>query len=162
MRSDSAARVAAQLGYENTYRYPLGYPQWKAKGLPDDSVAIKPLEKTTSKIPGPLSGLAMLWALLGVFLSGMALNLTPCVYPLIPITVSYFGGKSGKGKGRLAGHGVFYIGGLAITNSLIGVVAALSGSLVGSLLQNPLVLSGVAVVLLVDHRNPCPLGKVKF
>jgi len=148
VRSDSAARVAAGLGYENTYRYPFGYPEWKAKRLPGDSVALKPVEKSASKNPGSLSGLAMLWALLGVFLSGMALNLTPCVYPLIPITVSYFGGKSGKGKGRLAGHGACYIGGLAVTNSLLGVAAALSGSLVGALLQNPLVLSGVAVVLI--------------
>ena len=102
-----------------------------------------------AKTPGPLTGWAMVWTLLGIFAGGMALNLTPCVYPLIPITVSYFGGKSGSGKGRLVGHGLFYLVGLAFTNSMLGVVAALTGGLMGSMLQNPLVLVGVAVVLVI-------------
>ncbi|MBW2358812.1 MAG: hypothetical protein JRF21_09010, partial [Deltaproteobacteria bacterium] len=38
---------------------------------------------------------AGLWlTLLAIFMGGLALNLTPCIYPLIPITVSYFGGRS--------------------------------------------------------------------
>jgi thiol:disulfide interchange protein DsbD len=91
----------------------------------------------------------MVWTLLGIFVGGMALNLTPCVYPLIPITVSYFGGKSGSGQGRLAAHGLFYLAGLAFTNSVLGVAAALTGGLMGSMLQNPLVLVGVAAVLVI-------------
>jgi len=75
------------------------------------------------------------------------LNLTPCVYPLIPITVSYFGGRSAQGKRGLIGHGICYIGGLALTNSLLGVVAALTGGLIGALLQSPLVLIAIAAVL---------------
>jgi thiol:disulfide interchange protein DsbD len=90
----------------------------------------------------------MIWTLLGVFAGGAALNLTPCVYPLIPITVSYFGGHSGKGKGKLIGHGLLYIGGLSITNSVLGVVAALTGGLMGAALQNPVVLGAVAAILL--------------
>ena len=91
----------------------------------------------------------MVWTLLGIFAGGMALNLTPCVYPLIPITVSYFGGKSGSGQGRLVVHGLFYLAGLAFTNSALGVAAALTGGLMGSMLQNPLVLVGVAAVLVI-------------
>jgi len=75
------------------------------------------------------------------------LNLTPCVYPLIPITVSYFGGRSAQGKRGLIGHGICYIGGLALTNSLLGVIAALTGGLIGALLQSPLVLIAIASVL---------------
>jgi thiol:disulfide interchange protein DsbD len=88
----------------------------------------------------------MIWTLLVIFAGGMALNLTPCVYPLIPITVSYFGGRSGKGQ--LIGHGLCYIGGLSITNSVLGVVAALTGGLMGAMLQNPFVLAAVAVILI--------------
>jgi thiol:disulfide interchange protein DsbD len=77
----------------------------------------------------------------------MALNLTPCVYPIIPITVSYFGGRGG-GKGSVLAHGLCYVGGLAITNSLLGVAAALTGGLMGAALQNPFVLAAVALVLL--------------
>jgi len=58
------------------------------------------------------------------------LNLTPCVYPMIPITVSFFGGRStGEKTGQMSLmlHGVCYLMGLALTNSILGVVAALTG-----------------------------------
>jgi thiol:disulfide interchange protein DsbD len=77
----------------------------------------------------------------------MALNLTPCVYPLLPITVSYFGGAAGQGRGRLIVHGLLYIAGLALTNSLLGVAAALTGGLMGAALQSPVALLAVAGVL---------------
>lgn len=93
--------------------------------------------------------MAMVWTLLGVLLGGIALNLTPCVYPLIPITVTYFGGRSGKIQGALVAHGICYILGLAVTNSTLGVVAALTGGLMGGVLQNSWVLAGVAIVLLI-------------
>ena len=99
--------------------------------------------------PGVLSGWAMVWTLLGIFLGGMALNLTPCVYPLLPITVSYFGGRSGQGRGRLVVHGLLYLAGLAVTNSALGVIAAFTGGLMGALLHNPLVLVTVATVLVI-------------
>ncbi len=90
----------------------------------------------------------MLWTLLGVFAGGLALNLTPCVYPLIPITISYFGGRIGQSRGKLAVHGLLYLVGLSVTNSVLGVVAALTGSLMGTALQNPIVLVVVAGVLI--------------
>lgn len=83
-----------------------------------------------------------------VFLGGLALNLTPCVYPLIPITLGYFGGQSESKTSRLFALAVIYVTGMAITYSVIGVVTALSGSLFGALLQNPFVLIGIALVLI--------------
>ncbi len=137
-----------QLGYKNVYRDAKGFPEWKAAGLPIESI---PADRTRSaSVPenaGPLYGWAMLWTLLGVFGGGLALNLTPCVYPLIPITVSYFGGRSGQRRGKLAVHGLLYLGGLSVTNSVLGVAAALTGSLMGAALQNPVVLVVVAGVL---------------
>ena len=89
-----------------------------------------------------------LWlTLLAIFLGGLALNLTPCIYPLIPITVSYFGGRGEKIRGKVVLHGLLYISGLAFTNSILGLTAALSGGLLGSALQNPLVLMVVAGIL---------------
>lgn len=96
-----------------------------------------------------MRGWTFVLTMAGIFLGGMALNLTPCVYPLIPITVSYFGGRSGRGRGVLFSHGFFYIMGLAITNSALGVAAAMTGGLMGAMLQNQWVLLGVAAVLLV-------------
>jgi thiol:disulfide interchange protein DsbD len=89
-----------------------------------------------------------IWTLLAVFAGGMALNLTPCVYPLIPITVSYFAGRSGRRQGRLFLHGLLYLAGLVLTNSTLGVIASLTGSLMGEMLRNPLVLIAVAGLLL--------------
>jgi thiol:disulfide interchange protein DsbD len=94
----------------------------------------------------------MIWTLLGVLVGGIALNLTPCVYPMIPITVSYFGGRATstdrQGKRALVIHGFCYLVGLAFTNSVLGVAAALTGSLMGAVLQHPAVLITVAAVLI--------------
>jgi thiol:disulfide interchange protein DsbD len=141
--------VAVKLGYTNVYRDPLGYPEWHARSLPVDSspaglAAIAP----DAPKDMPLQGWAMILTLLGIFAGGIALNLTPCVYPLIPITVSYFGSKTGPGQGRLYLHGACYIGGLAVTNSILGVTAALTGGLMGAMLQNPVVLSSIAAILI--------------
>jgi thiol:disulfide interchange protein DsbD len=68
---------------------------------------------------------------------------------LIPITVSYFGGKGFGGRAATVLHGILYILGLAVTNSSLGVAASLSGGMLGSVLQNPFVLVAVALVLLV-------------
>ena len=127
----------------------MGYPQWHAKELPVDSAPAglsgTAPETDTSK---SFQGWAIIWTLLGIFAGGIALNLTPCVYPLIPITVSYFGGRSGQGRGKLVAHGICYIGGLAVTNSILGVVAALTGGLMGAMLQNPVVLVVIVAILL--------------
>ena len=141
--------MAVKLGYTNVYRDPKGYPDWLAAGLPVERSSLDNGEISEQpQAPGTLSGFGIVWTLLGVFLGGIALNLTPCVYPLIPITTAYFGGHSGGGRGRLILHGFLYIGGLSITNSVLGAVAALSGGLLGAALQNPMVLILVAVILL--------------
>ncbi len=82
-----------------------------------------------------------------IFLGGLALNLTPCVYPLIPITIGFFGGQSEQKTGKLFLLSGLYVLGMAITYSAIGVVTALSGSLFGAAFQNPFVLIFIALVL---------------
>lgn len=141
--------MAVSLGYKKVFRDPMGYPEWHAKRLPVDSSPVGLSEASlTPKQPRPLQGWAMIWTLLGIFAGGIALNLTPCIYPLIPVTVSYFGGRNGQSQGRLLIHGACYIGGLAITNSVLGVIASLSGGMLGSLLQHPIVSVLVAAVLI--------------
>jgi len=144
--------VAVKLGYKNVYRDPYGYPEWQKIGMPVETAPAGSAQAAAPpQAPGPLYGWAMIWTLLGIFAGGMALNLTPCVYPLIPITVSYFGGqasKKGQGHRKLIAHGLCYMLGLAFTNSLLGVAAALTGGLMGSILQNPFVLVAIAVVLI--------------
>ncbi|HPN39485.1 MAG TPA: protein-disulfide reductase DsbD [Melioribacteraceae bacterium] len=86
-------------------------------------------------------------SLLIVFLGGLALNLTPCVYPLIPITVGYFGGQSEGKTSKLFVLGVLYVLGMALTYSIVGVITSLSGAVFGTLMQNPLVIITIALVL---------------
>lgn len=140
--------MAVDLGYKNIYRDPRGFPDWQQAGLPVGSAPYTGCEPAgAALLIGSFWGWGAVWTLLGILAGGMALNLTPCVYPLIPITVSYFGAKSGLGKGSLILHGLCYLLGLAVTNSLLGVAAAFTGGLMGSLLQNPVVLLAVAGVL---------------
>jgi len=84
-----------------------------------------------------------------VLLGGLALNLTPCVYPLIGVTVAYFGNQGG-GPRKVLLLAVLYVLGIALTFSSVGVGAALSGGLFGAALQSPYVLSCIAALLLVS------------
>ena len=141
----------------------MGYPEWHAQGLPVDSSPAGLSEASLTPQPSkPLQGWPMIWTLLGIFAGGIALNLTPCIYPLIPITVSYFGGRSGHGQGKLLIHGTCYIGGLVITNSVLGVMAALSGGMLGSLLQHPIVLVLVAAVFIFFASSLFGLWEIRL
>ncbi len=81
-----------------------------------------------------------------IFLGGLALNLTPCVYPLIPITLAYFGGQA-SGKSQSFTLASIYVLGMCVTYSALGVFAATTGSILGSALQSPIALVFVALVL---------------
>jgi thioredoxin:protein disulfide reductase len=83
-----------------------------------------------------------------VLLGGLALNLTPCVYPLIGVTVAYFGSEGGAPR-RVIVLAVLYVLGIALTFSCVGVAAALSGGLFGAALENAFVLVAIAATLLL-------------
>ena len=87
--------------------------------------------------------------LVAIFILGLALNLTPCVYPLIPITVGFFAGQTGGRRSRRAALSAVYVLGIAITYSILGVFSALSGRLFGAWLQLPAVLMFFALLMLV-------------
>jgi len=141
--------LAVRLGHESIYRYAEGLPDWKEKGLPTVKGQISLARPLGIGAPGSaLFQSGLLLTLVGVFLGGLALNLTPCVYPLIPITISYFVGRGTDKAGLLAVHSLFFLLGLAVANSTLGVVAALTGGLLGSVLQHPAVLIAVATILL--------------
>jgi len=82
-----------------------------------------------------------------VLIGGLALNLTPCVYPLIGVTIAYFGYEGG-GPRKVVVLAGLYVLGIALTFSGLGVAAALSGGLFGAALQNPFVLGAIAAMLL--------------
>lgn len=100
-----------------------------------------------NKVSNFIEEKGMFLGLLFIFLGGLALNLTPCIYPLIPITISYFGAQASGNKTHSIFMGIFYALGMAITYTGLGLFAALTGSLLGTALQNPIVIVCVALVL---------------
>lgn len=86
--------------------------------------------------------------LIGIFFGGLALNLTPCVFPLIPITIGFFAQQTKERSGGTFWLALAYVIGIAATYSVLGVLAALGGALFGSALQSPWVVGVIVVVLL--------------
>jgi thiol:disulfide interchange protein DsbD len=84
-----------------------------------------------------------------LFLGGLALNLTPCVFPMLGITVSIFGARRKEALPKVIANALAYVLGISVMYTLLGVVAALTGGLFGSALQNPLVSIGLGVLFIV-------------
>jgi thiol:disulfide interchange protein DsbD len=85
-------------------------------------------------------------AFAAAFAGGVATSLTPCVYPLIPITVSIFGARKASRREAAALSGLYVLG-IAAMYSALGVAAALTGKAFGSVSQNPWAIGFVAIVL---------------
>jgi len=85
-------------------------------------------------------------AFLGIFLIGLALNLTPCVYPMLSVTVSIFGAQSDTSAARVFCKALVYVLGICTMYSVVGTISALTGGLFGGLLQNRWVLLGIAAL----------------
>ncbi|HEY0371467.1 MAG TPA: cytochrome c biogenesis protein CcdA [Thermoanaerobaculia bacterium] len=92
-------------------------------------------------------GLPLTLALL--FIGGLALNLTPCVFPLIPITLGFFAMQSDGRRSRRFALSSMYVLGIVITYTVLGVLAALGGRMFGAFLQLPAVLIGFALLMLI-------------
>ncbi len=85
--------------------------------------------------------------LLGVLLLGIGLNLTPCVYPLISVTVAYFGTQGRRRGARVGALAAVYVLGITLSFSAVGVAAAFSGGIFGAALQRPAVLISIAAIM---------------
>ena len=75
-----------------------------------------------------------------VFGAGLLTSLTPCVYPMIPITAAIVGGQAGDAvqpRRRVVLLTTAYVGGLAIVYALLGMIAGLTGSVFGGVSTNP-------------------------
>jgi thioredoxin:protein disulfide reductase len=79
---------------------------------------------------------------------GVAASLTPCVFPMVPITVSIFGATEAKRGRGMALSGTFVLG-IAALFTPLGVLSALSGTLMGAALANTWVVLGISVLFLV-------------
>jgi thiol:disulfide interchange protein DsbD len=103
-------------------------------------------ELTLANLSKYISG-SLGFALLVAFLAGVLTSFTPCIFPMIPITLAVLGNKSEE-RTRLQNFitSCVYVLGIATTYSSLGLVAASSGALFGASLGNPWVLSVVCVI----------------
>ena len=115
----------------------------------------------SSDVSGTFASRGLPLTLLAIFVLGLALNLTPCVYPLIPITIGYFSAQSGESRGRRVALSSLYVFGIAITYSALGVFSALSGKLFGAWLQHPAVLVFFAALMLVMASSMFGLFEIR-
>ncbi len=130
----------------------IDFARLTAAGAEPEKPAIE--DQTAESGPGA-SALANVFGSHGYFLGfllvllgGLALNLTPCVYPLIGVTVAYFGNQSGTHR-KVAMLAAVYVLGIALMFSSVGVAVALSGGLFGAALQNVYVLTAIAAVMVL-------------
>jgi thiol:disulfide interchange protein len=97
------------------------------------------------------AGKGFLMMLLLAILGGIALNLTPCVLPLLPVNLAMIGAgqASGNGKFTRIWHGVAYGAGIMITYGLLGVISVLMGTTFGGIDSSWIFNAAVAVIFVV-------------
>jgi thioredoxin:protein disulfide reductase len=89
-----------------------------------------------------------LYAGLAAMFGGFLVSLTPCVYPMIAITVSVFGAHETKSRWQAAALSTIFVLGIATMFTPLGVVAGLTGSAFGTALASKWVVIGIAVLFL--------------
>ena len=105
-------------------------------------------EDEAQKMCSRLAGMGAVPRLLLLYIAGLFLAFTPCVYPMVPVTVGYFSAQSQDRRGgRVALLAAVYVVGLALTYSVLGAVAALTGGALRDAMQTPAVWIGIAVLL---------------
>lgn len=89
------------------------------------------------------------------FGGGILAGLSPCVYPMIPIISAYVGSRSAGKKSRGGSFvlSLTYVVGMAVVYSILGMIAALTGSLFGQISTSPWALLIVANVLILFALN---------
>lgn len=73
-----------------------------------------------------------------LFLAGVVTSITPCVYPMIPITIGILGGAGAetRSRARTVGYTLLYALGLALVYASLGLLAGLTGTLFGTVSAN--------------------------
>lgn len=90
-------------------------------------------------------------AIPALFLAGVATSITPCIYPMIPITAGILGGGSeARSRRQTVGFTLLYALGLALVYALLGLLAGMSGTLFGTVSSNRWAYLVMANLLLVS------------
>ena len=138
-------KIIPKVELSKNYKVTLKYQGCSEKGLcyPPVSKTInsnninnyssEPLYSETDIIISKLSNQGFILTLLGFFLSGLLLSLTPCVLPMVPILSGIIISSNPKNSIRLT---LSYVAGITFTYTLLGIIAGMTGTLLSSSLQN--------------------------
>ncbi len=130
---------------------------WSVPATQGEEKQITPISKS-DKTPKPtgfqktIENRGLFVSFLLIFLAGIGLSFTPCIYPMIPITVAVIGGQAAGGQSTARKPltafflSLIYVLGIAIVYSAMGVTAASTGALFGAALQSPWVIGFVVAV----------------
>lgn len=94
---------------------------------------------------------SILMSLTVAFIGGVLTSFTPCVYPMIPITAGYISSQNLGMRSRLNAFllSLFYVIGVAVTYSLLGAFAGLTGRFFGEISTNPYAYFVVANIIIL-------------
>lgn len=109
------------------------------------------LQLFTDDVQSETLAASPLMAIATLFGAGVLTSLTPCVYPMIPITASVISGSTAgsTSRARTIGLTITYAIGLATLYAILGLVAGLTGELFGSVSANPWALLAIGNLLLI-------------
>lgn len=130
--------LATESAVDTTAAIPDGF----MTAPPDDATQI-----AGSRLSQALESGGIGW-FLALFVGGLLLNLTPCVFPMLGVTVSIFGARRAEPLPKVLLAAVLYVLGIAAMYTALGVVAALTGGLFGAALQSVWVNVGLGVLLM--------------
>jgi thiol:disulfide interchange protein DsbD len=101
-------------------------------------------------------------ALFSAYIGGVISSLTPCVYPLIPITLSIVGARNASTRLQSFGRASLYVGGMAITYTTLGIISARAGSLFGAAFQRPAFIIPFSLFLLLLALSELDILPISF
>jgi len=109
-----------------------------------DKISSLTSEGNTAKIADALSSESSFFVILVFFIFGLLLSMTPCIFPMIPILSSIIVSQSSDGKtstGKAFFTSLIYVLSMAITYTVVGLIAGLLGADIQTAMQNPWVLT---------------------
>jgi cytochrome c-type biogenesis protein len=110
---------------------------------------------------------------ISAFLGGVLMSFSPCVYPLVPITLGFIGVKAGSSRLKGLILSLIYVLGLAIAYSILGLIASLTGRLFGQISSHPIsffiignacIIAGLSFfdIINISFAGLCLQNKIKM
>jgi len=127
----------------------VGLMGFVAALVPEVHASADTLTELTGPFASALQDGSYLGALGLIFVAGLATSLTPCVYPMIAVTVSVFGARQAESRSRAALLSTSFVLGIAALFTPLGVVSAMTGSAFGSALASPWVVGTLSALFAV-------------